>query len=1182
MKTFYLQVKACALIAFVVFLNTQISKAQTLPAGFSKIKVASLDNGTAMAFAPDGRLFISTKDGNIRIIKNGALLGTPFLTLTVAQDGERGISGITFDPNFNTNHYVYVYYTMPTPTIHNRLSRFTANGDVVLGGSEYVLQDFETVNSVYHNGGGMGFGIDGKLYLAMGEDNSPNNAQDMTTHKGKLLRFNADGSTPTDNPYYSSTNVITRRIWCLGLRNPYTLSIQPGTGKIYINNVGSDTWEEVHDGTAPGQNFGWPIVEGFSTNPAYVNPVFAYPHSSTTGQYGCAITGGCFFNPSSTTYPAQYVGKYFYQDFCDGWMYYFTPGTPATNNTFFGSNLITQNLALQVGPDGNLYYINRYNTDAGIYKIIYTNNNSPAITNQPQSQTVTAGQPAIFSVSASGATPLSYQWKKNGTNITGANASTYSIGATAAGDAGQYSVLVSNSYGSALSNAATLSVTAYNAAPVATINTPPPGTYFRAGDTIRFSGSATDAEDGTLPASAYSWTIQLWHNHNHFHPGTVIPPGVTSGSFVTSQTDHTDADIFYRIILIVTDSHGLHDTAFVDVLPILATLNFTTDPAGLQIIYAGQPKTTPFTTQTEVGNLITISAVSPQSLNGHDYVFDHWDKGGAMTHVIKVGDADSSYKAYFRDTVYNCTAQGTIKREYWANVTGSGISAIPLTSPPTSVTYPTIFEAPSNFADYYGQRFSGYICPPLTGNYTFWIASDNGSELWLSTNEDPANKQKIAYMTGYVGQRQWTVYATQQSAPIALVAGKKYYIEALHKEGTGGDNVAVGWQLPNGTLERPIPGTRLSPYNATTGGGAPVVTITSPANNSSFSSSANITISANASSTGGSITKVEFYQGATLLGQATTSPYSFTWMSVPTGNYTLTAKAYDSGGHVTTSAGVSIAVTTCPTPIITASGSIIMCSGSVVLNTTTGPGYTFQWKKDGVNITGATSYTYNASVTGGYQVKVIQGSCIAWSAPTYVKVESGLRAAITPGGSTTFCSGGSVVLYGNTCAGYTYQWIRNGSNIAGATGPTYTATLAGNYQLRVTLSGQNAWSALVSVTVNSCKTPEQPANDQYVQNTEPASITSNERKDEFQMKVYPNPTDGMFTISINMAASKEQKVTLKMLSPLGQVVYTNEYREENGFINQTVDLDKSLATGIYILQITIGDKVENVNVMLAR
>jgi hypothetical protein len=259
-----------------------------------------------------------------------------------------------------------------------------------------------------------------------------------------------------------------------------------------------------------------------------------------------------------------------------------------------------------------------------------------------------------------------------------------------------------------------------------------------------------------------------------------------------------------------------------------------------------------------------------------------------------------------------------------------------------------------------------------------------------------------------------------------------------------------------------------------------------------------------------------------------------------------------------------------------------MCSGSVVLNTTTGPGYTFQWKKDGVNITGATSYTYNASVTGGYQVKVIQGSCIAWSAPTYVKVESGLRAAITPGGSTTFCSGGSVVLYGNTCAGYTYQWIRNGSNIAGATGPTYTATLAGNYQLRVTLSGQNAWSALVSVTVNSCKTPEQPANDQYVQNTEPASITSNERKDEFQMKVYPNPTDGMFTISINMAASKEQKVTLKMLSPLGQVVYTNEYREENGFINQTVDLDKSLATGIYILQITIGDKVENVNVMLAR
>src|SRR5687768_4426121 len=124
-----------SLLSTVFF--TQLN-AQTLPSGFSRVKVVSLDMATAMDFAPDGRIFACQKDGKVRIIKNGALLTTPFLTLTVDQNGERGISGITFDPNFSTNNYVYIYYTATTPTIHNRLSRFTANGDVVQSGSEFV------------------------------------------------------------------------------------------------------------------------------------------------------------------------------------------------------------------------------------------------------------------------------------------------------------------------------------------------------------------------------------------------------------------------------------------------------------------------------------------------------------------------------------------------------------------------------------------------------------------------------------------------------------------------------------------------------------------------------------------------------------------------------------------------------------------------------------------------------------------------------------------------------------------------------------------------------------------------------------------------------------------------------------------------------------------------------------
>ena len=131
----------------------------------------------------------------------------------------------------------------------------------------------------------------------------------------------------------------------------------------------------------------------------------------------------------------------------------------------------------------------------------------------------------------------------------------------------------------------------------------------------------------------------------------------------------------------------------------------------------------------------------------------------------------------------------------------------------------TSFEAPVNWADAYGTRIQGYLSPPMTGYYTFWIASDDNGELWLSTNDNPANAVKIAYVTSWTGSRDWANAnnPTQQSAQIYLQAGQRYYVEALQKEGGGGDNLAVRWQLPGGTWENgdstiPIPGIRLSPY----------------------------------------------------------------------------------------------------------------------------------------------------------------------------------------------------------------------------------------------------------------------------------------------------------------------------------------------------------------------------------
>ena len=170
------------------------ARAATLPTGFSEALVASgLESPTAMQFAPDGRLFVCEQGGRLRVIKNGALLPTPFLTLTVSSSGERGLLGVAFDPAFSSNQFIYLYYTATSPAVHNRISRFTANGDTVVPGSEVVILELNNLSSATnHNGGALAFGPDGKLYAAVGENANSANAQSMNNLLGKMLRINPE------------------------------------------------------------------------------------------------------------------------------------------------------------------------------------------------------------------------------------------------------------------------------------------------------------------------------------------------------------------------------------------------------------------------------------------------------------------------------------------------------------------------------------------------------------------------------------------------------------------------------------------------------------------------------------------------------------------------------------------------------------------------------------------------------------------------------------------------------------------------------------------------------------------------------------------------------------------------------------------------------------------------------
>src|SRR5688572_30637745 len=197
-------------VAAALLAGAAAVQAATVPTGFAVSRISgTLLSPTMVHAAPDGRVFVSEQAGRLRVIKNGALLTTPFLTVTTGIERERGLFGLAFDPNHATNRFVYIYYTATTPTVHNRVSRFTAsatNPDVAVAGSEVVLLDLEPVNidSQIHNSGALHFGPDGKLYISVGDNGDGANAQSFSNTKGKILRLNTDGTIPTDNPFYTT------------------------------------------------------------------------------------------------------------------------------------------------------------------------------------------------------------------------------------------------------------------------------------------------------------------------------------------------------------------------------------------------------------------------------------------------------------------------------------------------------------------------------------------------------------------------------------------------------------------------------------------------------------------------------------------------------------------------------------------------------------------------------------------------------------------------------------------------------------------------------------------------------------------------------------------------------------------------------------------------------------------
>ncbi len=334
--------------------------------GFSRQDdwISGLNNATAFVQAPDGRFFIAEQDGRIRIASaSGQFQALPLINLNVDSSGERGLIGITLDPDFPASNWLYVHYTRPSGRGNNRVARYPYN-DLLLGAEDRLIDLPDLSNATNHNGGAIHFGADGKLYIGVGDNADSSHSPDLSTPFGKLLRINANGSIPNDNPYFSSQSGVARAIWASGLRNPFTFAVEPGTGRIFINDVGAATWEEINLGT-PGADYGWPATEGPTNAAGVTAPLFAYRHDpasppgSGVGGFfnGASIAGGAFYPASGGSFPAAYRRSYFFSDYVNGFVGRLD--TANGNAAYAFATLNGNPVDMLVGRDGALYVLTR-------------------------------------------------------------------------------------------------------------------------------------------------------------------------------------------------------------------------------------------------------------------------------------------------------------------------------------------------------------------------------------------------------------------------------------------------------------------------------------------------------------------------------------------------------------------------------------------------------------------------------------------------------------------------------------------------------------------------------------------------------------------------------------------------------------------------------------------------------
>ena len=737
-----------------------------LPAGFVETKITEQLDPTTMALAPDGTIFVGEKNGTIWVIRDDVRLEDPFIRLEVDNYNERGLSGIAIHPEFEENGWVYVFYTFPESN-YNQVSRFTANGDLAIPGSEAVMLEIDPLSGSVHNGGSISFDSENRLFISVGDGSQGLNGQDMNSLNGKVLRINDDGTIPEDNPYYNELVGKYRSIWAYGLRNPFTMAIQANTDRIYACDVGANQWEEVND-ILKGKNYGWNLTTGVNPIGAipddYKNPIHSYSHS-----VGCAIVGANFYSPRTISFPEKYYDKFFFADYCQGFIKMIDPETEELLGNF--ATGINRPIQILTHHDGSMYYLERNGMGGGtiedntnssngiLWKITYSGSGSPFISSQPESLLLPIGETARFELRASGDEALVYQWIIDGIHVEG-NQDVLEIENVVLGQNGtQVQCVVTNQIGRDTSEIAILTVTE-NTRPNPTILRPTNELY-AAGDTIFFAGEIFDLEDQNLLADAYSWRIDFHHNA-HTHPAMEPINGISEGQFIIPIVGETSTNVWYRIYLKATDSAGLSKTTFVDVFPEIVTFTIQTNPSNLEVNIDGRTTISPAGVQSVKGIARTVQAIPFQKVGGDYLLFENWNLDVTSPTVSFLAEeGEQNYTAEFRriEEGHGIGLLGEYRNSVAINFSGEP----DLIRVDTTIDFILTEQSPLPeiiTQDYFIVRWTGLIEPFASGEYTFYTSSDDGAKLWIDDTVviDRWRQQAVAEADGTFYMEEGNLY----------------------------------------------------------------------------------------------------------------------------------------------------------------------------------------------------------------------------------------------------------------------------------------------------------------------------------------------------------------------------------------------------------------------------------------